>query len=66
MENGEKNTSTKTQSKKQKWTRDQIEKSLDKDLSAAISLIQIIKEDPKVFQLVVDILHERINKIAND
>lgn len=43
-----------------KYTRERVEKLLGNDLWAAISFLRVIQDDPKVFQIIVDIVHERL------
>lgn len=45
-----------------KYTRERIAKLLGNDLTAAISFLRIIVDDPKVFQIIVDVVNERLKE----
>lgn len=60
--NGSEANAENGQSEEVVWTREKVEKHLGQDLTAARSLLGIIEEDPKVFQIIVDVIYDRINE----
>jgi len=59
----EKNDSAKGFSQTKKWTREEVEASVKKDLRAAFSLVKLCYENPKLFNLLVDVIHDEVQDV---
>lgn len=65
MANVKENTSTTANAEKsapKQWELQEVERALKLDLKAAISLLQVIESDPRVFALISEVIHERVNE----